>query len=96
MSLEQDVAELRQEVRFLSVTLRCVFSVLLGIVTLMTVGAALSASTFQRIFADLLGGARLPTLTEFILEWHLVIVGSVGVLGVVVIALVLSLNHNGL
>jgi hypothetical protein len=92
MSPEQEIAQLRKEVRFLSLTFKCVFSVILALIAVLIISLTRQCSFYQLIYADLMGGVPLPALTEWMFGGHQLIAVGTGLLAVVVIVLVFTLR----
>jgi hypothetical protein len=88
MNPEEEIVQLRKEVRFLTVTMTRVLLVLLGLIALMNVWLALRCGTFQEIYNEMLGkGAPLPRLTKMVLDGGIFIAGGTVLLTLVVVAL---------
>ncbi len=92
MGPENEIAELRKDVGFLSMTLKGVFAVLLALFALMNILLSLRSDAFEKIYTDMLGGAPLPLLTQAVLDYHPLIAGAAGLSAAVVIVLVFALK----
>lgn len=78
--------------RFLSLTFKCVFSVILVLIALLIISLALKCGTYQKIYDDMLGGANLPVTTAWVLDEALSIAVVTGVWTAAVIVLVFALR----
>ncbi|MDP0497453.1 MAG: hypothetical protein Q7Q73_14725 [Verrucomicrobiota bacterium JB024] len=92
MNPETEIVALRREVRFLSLTFKCVCSVILVLVALLIISLALKCGTYQKIYDDILGGANLPVTTAWVLDGALSIAIVTGVWTAAVLMLVFVLR----